>query len=117
MKIIKKNLKAFQDLGSSWELEETIFGLLNEYVSILYGSQKKDVNEVCYQRFQKKYEKQDKIIDLLPLPPCQSVLMLHAKRANFVAKILKCSFEAQLQILDIGMHGWDVNGKIIWLQK
>ena len=93
------------------------FELLNEYVCILYGYQKKNVNQVRYELFQKKYEKEGKIIDLSMLPSCESVLLLHARRANFVAKILKSSNEPQVEIPDIRMHSWDVNMKIKWLEK
>ena len=58
-----------------------------------------------------------KIIDLSLLLPCKSVLLLHTKRLHFLAKIWKCSNEAQLQIPDIKMHGWDANCKIKWLEK
>ena len=58
-----------------------------------------------------------KIIDLSLLPPCKSVLLLHTKRLHFLAKIWKCSNEAQLQIPDIKMHGWDANCKIKLLEK
>ena len=119
-KILEKNpkfLEAFQDLGSTWELDDKTFELLNEYVCILYGYQKKDVNQVRYQLFQKKYEKEEKIIDLSMLPPYESVLLLHAKRANFVAKILRSSTEPQVEIPDIRMHGWDDDKKIKWLEK
>ena len=119
-KILEKNpkfLKAFQDLGSNWELTDETFELLEEYICVLYGSRKKDVNQVHHDLFQKKHVKEEKVIDLSMLPPCHSVLMLHAKRANFVAKIWKCSDEAQLQTPDIRMHGWDINKKIKWLEK
>ena len=88
-----------------------------EYVCILYGYQKKNVNQVRYELFQKKYEKEGKIIDLSMLPPCESVLLLHARRANFVAKILRSSTEPQVEIPDIRMHGWDDDKKIKWLEK
>ena len=119
-KVLEKNPKfreAFQDLGSTWELDDKTFDLLNEYVCKLYGYQKKNVNQVRYHLFQKKYEKEEKIIDISMLPPCESVLLLHAKRANFVAKILRSSNEPQVEIPDISMHGWDVNMKIKWLEK
>ena len=120
LRVLEKNpkfLKAFQDLGSSWELEDETFDLLQEYVCKLYGSREKNVDQARYELFQKKYEKEGKIIDLILLPPCKSVLLLHTKRTNFVAKIWRCSNNAQLQIPDIGMHGWDANYKIKWLEK
>ena len=64
-----------------------------------------------------KREKQTKNIVFHFKIPCESVLLLHARRANFVAKILKSSNEPQVEIPDIRMHGWDVNMKIKWLEK
>ena len=75
------------------------------------------MNQVRYQLFQRKYNREEKIIDLAMLPPCQSVLMLHAKRANFVAQIWRCSDQAQLQTPDIELHGWNSNCSIKWLEK
>ena len=84
---------------------------------MLYGFKQKDVNEVRFKLFETKYEKQSKVIDLSTLPPCQSVLKLHANRANFVSKMFKSSLVAQMQIPDITAHGWDEKGNIIWLNK
>ena len=78
---------------------------------------KKDVNEVQAKLFEKKYEKQGKVIDISLLPPCQSVLKFHADRANFVSKMFKSSFAPQLQIPDIITHGWYDDGSIRWLHK
>ena len=34
------------------------------------------------QLFKQKHEKENKIVDLVSLPPCEAVLRLHAERAN-----------------------------------
>ena len=119
-KVLENNpkfLKAFQDLGTSWELTDETFELLEEYVCKLYGCREDNVDQVRFQLFQKKLKRENKIIDLSLLPPCKSVLLLHTKRANCVAKIWRCSNEAQLQVPDFKMHGWDANCKIKWLEK
>ena len=119
-KVLENNpkfLKVFQDLGTSWELTDETFELLEEYVCKLYGCREDNVDQVCFQLFQKKLKREKKIIDLSLLPPCKSVLLLHTKRANCVAKIWRCSNEAQLQVPDFKMHGWDANCKIKWLEK
>ena len=110
-------LPAFKDLGSTWELAEETFKLLEEYVCVLYGCRKKNVNQARYYLFQRKYRRDEKIIDLSILPPCKSVLLLHANRANYVAKIWKRSEEPQLQTPDIDIYGWKMNYEIKWLEK
>ena len=45
----------------------------------------KSVNESHYAIFEKKRQKENKIVDMAALPPCESVLHLHSKRANAVA--------------------------------
>ena len=120
MERIEKNprfLPAFKDLGSTWELSEETFKLLEEYVCVLYGCRKKNVNQARYYLFQRKYRRDEKIIDLSILPPCKSVLLLHANRANYVAKIWKRSEEPQLQTPDIDIYGWKMNYEIKWFEK
>ncbi|CAB3980564.1 Hypothetical predicted protein [Paramuricea clavata] len=68
----------------------------------------------CFRQSTKKHSK---IVDLSLLPPCQSVLKLHGRRANFVAKIWKSSDEAKLQIPEISHHGWKSTGEIKWLVR
>ena len=50
----------------------------------------------------------------LPLP-CRSVLYLHAKRANYVARIWKSFNVAWHDIPDITDHDWFGNGEIGWV--
>ena len=65
-------------------LSSSLFSTLQEFVSILHGTKLKSVNEACYAIFEKR-QKGNKIIDTAALPPCESVLHLHSKRANAVA--------------------------------
>ena len=52
---------------------------------MLYGTKLKSVNEARYAIFEKKRQKEKKIIDMAALPPSKSVLHLHSKRVNAVA--------------------------------
>ncbi len=119
-KVLESNpkfCKAFQLLGDTWNLTDSVFALLEEFVCFLYGYRKKSVNFVRHQMFQKKYSKDSKIIDLALLPPCQSVLQLHAYRANFVAKIWRSSDQPQVFMPDISSYGWTGDYEIKWLSK
>ncbi|CAB4006806.1 Hypothetical predicted protein [Paramuricea clavata] len=107
-----KVFHAFQNLGVNWNLSDAIFDLLEEFVCFAYGDRRKSVNFVRHQMFQAKYKKHSKMVDLSLLPPCQSVLKLHGRRANFVAKIWKSSDEAKVQIPEISRHGWKSTGEI-----
>ena len=45
------------------------------------------MNETRRQIFWEKLQKENKIMDLSPLPPCHSSLELHCKHANFIVKM------------------------------
>ena len=64
-------------------LSSSLFSTLQEFVSMLYGTKLKPVNEARYAIFER--QKENKIIDMAALPPCESVLHLYSKRANAVA--------------------------------
>eukprot|EP00794_Sanderia_malayensis_P013072 gene13072-biopygen10433 len=91
--------------------------MLEEYVCNLYGARKRNVNSVRHQMFQRKYENENKIVDLSSLPPCQPVLKLHISGANFVAKIWKSAGEHQLELPHLSGHGWTDKYEIIWMEK
>ena len=59
--------------------------------------------------------KNGKIIDMALLPSCKSVLLLHMKRANYVAKIWKSSLTCWLESDGITEHGWLPDGSTIWV--
>ena len=70
-KMISKNFfkKTVKCLGDSWGLS-------------VYNAKNKTVNPARAEIFTKKYANENKIIDLPFLPPCESTLLLHVKRAN-----------------------------------
>ena len=69
-----------------------------------YVKKKRDVHEVQFLKYH-KYWNERKIVDISTLSPCQSVLLLHSNRANYVACVWKRSLGASLnyqvyQIMD-----------------
>ena len=64
----------FAQLGSSWELSNDTFEILQSFVLRLYGIKKKmNVNQARYKMFSRKFENEDKTVDMSMLPPCESV--------------------------------------------
>ena len=102
---------AFISLGSDWYLKESTFNNLEEYVCMLYGRNEEDINAARSKMFLQKYSSTSNVIDLAVLPPCRSVLYLHAQRANYVAKIWKSSNLAWHDMPDIN-NGWLENEEI-----
>ena len=94
-KILVNNLRfwrVFAKVGRDWLPSDNLIELLEEFVCLLFGScHLKSMNEVRFHLFKRKYESQDKIIDLSLLPPCKKSLHLHIRRACYVAKIWRLS--------------------------
>ena len=68
------------------------------------------VNAVKTKLFEKKYAKKGKVSDMSLLPPYNSELILHIKRANYVAKVWKSSSTNRLDPGDISENGWLPDG-------
>ena len=75
-------------------------------LSVWLKQKKRKVNEVRHQMFQRKYDNENKIVDLSSLPPWKSVLKLHTSRAHFVAKVWKSADDHQLEFPHLPAHGW-----------
>lgn len=106
----------FSRLGIQWELSDTLHAELEAFVCKLYGkSNQTDVNQVRYKIFRAKYADKSTAVDMSLLPPCKSVLRLHASRANFVAAVWKRSNQAQVEIPDVTAHGWLHDYSIMWV--
>ena len=81
------------------------------------GQEKKIVNDVRYELFNKKYARENKVIDLSLIPPCQSTLMLHLRRSKYVVSIWKKLLLARFDLLDVHGHGWNQDYTIKWIEK
>jgi hypothetical protein len=117
MKSQEKFVYAFERLGNEWQLSSELFALLEEFVCHLYGYHQKSINIVRHQMFMKKYASDNKCIDMSVLPPCRSVLHLHADRCNFVANMWKQSIIPKIDIPPIDSCGWYQDGSIQWIDK
>ena len=65
--------------------------------------------------FSDKQSREKKDVDLSTLPPCQSVLKLHAMRANAVAHLWKKTLTPNFSTSLTDYCGWDTNGDIVWI--
>ena len=73
------------------------------------------MNPVRTKLFEKKYTKEGKAIDMSLLPPCNSVLVLDIKRANYVVKISKFSLTNWLHSDAISGNGWLPDDSSYWV--
>ena len=107
---------AFAQLGSSWDLSDDTYNTLQSFVIKLYGTKKvATVDEARYNIFKKKYDNEEKTVDMSVLPPCESVLRLHCERANYLACIWKRAIRSQPMFPDAVHYGWNSDKSIMWV--
>ena len=82
---------------------------------MLYGTKLKSVNEARYTIFEKKRQKEDRIIDMAALPHCESILHLHSKTANAVAYMWRNAVNPIVEFRNLEESGWYLNGHIQWV--
>ena len=113
---LKKNwnfVEAFSLLGENWsiEVDDGIMPVLEQYACTIYGYlREKLVNVVRSKLFEKKYTKEGKVINMTLLPSCNSSLLLHIKRSNYVAKIWISSLTSWLDADKISENRWLPDG-------
>ena len=116
-KMLMKNgkyVRAFMNIGISWNVSSELFSVIEEFVCDLYGKKMKNVNLLRYEMYYAKGGK----IEPEDLLPCHSSLKLHVTRANYQAGI---SHRAILPCPNIpcpNSHGWKVSRSSIdvrWL--
>ena len=103
---------AFSILGGNWEVSNDIFIMLEEFICQLYDYRNKSSDRVHFQIYDKKYTKENKVIDMAALPSCSPNLRLHILRSNMVASLWKRSTTASFIMPDISQHGWDLDRNI-----
>ena len=107
---------AFTQLGSSWDLSDDTYDGLQSFVIKLYRTKKvKTVDEARYKIFKKKYDNEEKSVDMSVLPPCESVLRLHCERANYLAAIWRRANISQPLFPDAVHYGWNTDKSILWV--
>ena len=115
MKQCDEFINTFKLLGEDWQLNSELVVALESFVCHLYGQKDTDINKVRRKMFEKKFVKEEKVIDLSLLPPCQSTLYLDILRSNYVARIWKCSLLNVVEYPGIMQNGWMENGEIVWV--
>ena len=78
-----KYVRAFMNIGISWNVSSELFSVMEEFVYDLYGKKIKNVNLLRCEMYCAKGGK----IEPGELPPCRSSLKLHVTRANYQAGI------------------------------
>lgn len=120
-KHVKENsafLDLFASLGNSQSITSDQLAGLERFVCKIFGrKQQHSVNEARKDIFWEKLEKDGKVIDLSLLPPCQTSLELHSKRANFVAKMWRNASNPILSLDDPSNHGWLPDMTINWTEE
>ena len=104
--------QVFSCLGTEWDLTESVFNRLEEFVCHLYGYRNEDVNQVRWMIFQQKHTKQNKVIHMAALPPCRQALKLHAGRSNYIARIWRLSLVNNTDAPSFMSHGRNDQGGI-----
>ena len=112
-----ENTTIFTELGDTWIISEEQKSGFEKYICQLYGTKMIHVNDARYKIFEKKQLKSKQLTDLYLLPPCQRTLILHLKRANYVAKIWKSANTAMIDLPTPAEHGWDGEGDISWTDE
>ena len=77
----------FLELGKEFEMTDYFIKELEEYVCRLYGDKISGANALGNEIYWQTLKSKKLAIDLFHLPPCRSLLKLHARRSNYVAKI------------------------------
>eukprot|EP00794_Sanderia_malayensis_P006633 gene6633-biopygen5405 len=107
----------FSVFGNSRSISANCLKQLEEYVCSLYRKGAKDINELRYDLFESMYEKKGTVQDLSILPPCRASLHIHAKRANYLAKLWKSNFCSTVEIENVEDHSWTEIGEIVWVKE
>ncbi|KAG1652739.1 NFX1-type zinc finger-containing protein 1 [Nymphon striatum] len=103
-------------LTNNSSFQDNLALCVERYVCTIYGyPREKLVNVVRSKLFDKKFTKGGKVIDMALLPPCSLSLVLHIKRANYVAKIWRSSLTSWLDAEEIRESGWLADGETYWV--
>ena len=114
MKSDQRFMEAFQRLGTAAEITNGDIEIFEMFVIKLYGGKKRDtdLDSFRYSRFMVKFTPSDALIscdvgiDLALLPPCKMSLHMHAKRANYQARLWRLAHENIPDIPGPVGRGW-----------
>ena len=111
-------LNVFSILGENKNVEDDVMQKWEQFVCLLNGrSRCSSVNQARREIFWDKLHKKNKIVDLSLLPPCQSSLKKHIKRANYVARMWRQSVNPVMDLPDPTQQGWNKDQQIEWVDE
>ena len=109
-KLLKESqefLETFSKLGVEKHINKDLVASLENFVCRLYGEKRlTSINSTCRNMSWGNFSRDERITDLSLLPPCESSLLLHIRRAHYVARIWR---QASLPLMDIEgaeTHDW-----------
>ena len=76
-----------------------------------------DVNDARYRLFKKKFDNEEKTVDMSVLPPCKTVLRLHCDRAQYLAALWKRATTAEVSYPNPAYYGWNLDKSIMWVDE
>ncbi|XP_056290830.1 uncharacterized protein LOC130206756 isoform X2 [Pseudoliparis swirei] len=110
-------LKAFKSLGTHFNLEQSTFALLCQYVCHLYDQPAADnVNEARYKAFCMASSALPEIC----IPPTTDALQQHCKRANYQAAIMRSCRKQKISAPSPAGYGWQIEDgtlHITWMTR
>ena len=110
-------IEIFSEFGNTFDLNQTVSSLLEEYVCSLYGYNDGSLNSTRSKIFYKRVSHRKKAPDVALLPPCHSVFILHVRRALFVANMWRSTPTAWLELPEITDFGWEADGTPVWIEE
>ena len=110
-------LKAFKSLGTNFNLEQSTFAFLCQYVCHLYDQPAADnVNEARYKAFCMT----SSALPELSIPPTTDALHQHCKRANYQAAIMRSCLKQNISAPSPAGYGWQIedgNLHVTWMTR
>ena len=108
----------FAKLGTEINVTEAMYNDLPKYFCRLYGERRvKEVNGARSTIFWRKIKKENKVIEIFLLPPCQSSLRWHIVRSNYVVRMWRSALMPVMSPDDPQNHGWLPDLKTDWIDE
>ena len=107
LKQLKKDevpIDAFVQLGTSWNVDQSLTSKLQEFTCRMYAASSKTckVNILRHEMFLSKRGE----VDSSTLPPCEDSLKQHIQRANYQAGVWRGALLPMPNIPEPDGHGW-----------
>lgn len=91
----------FLCLDYSWDVSETLFIGIEEYICVIYNAKNETVNPARARTFSKNIPMKKKIIGFSYLPLCEPRLLLHIKHEHYVGTLWEKCLDRDLALSKI----------------